>query len=340
MLLRWLQFGAVSPIFRTHCETPCDRYVWHFPHFEQMRAAMLLRDALVPYIYTAGLEAYQTGISLLRPMYYRWPEEEASYAHTGQYMFGPDVLAAPVSNKSDADGRAAKAVWLPPIGGKDSSAGFPALWMQWNGTSAPAKPGEVLSARWSSDEIPLFVQAGTVIPLRTLASTHTAFVNPVVWAAWVSTAGTFFTARLFEDAGDGLEYKSLRGELNSDTSALTEGVLEVAANSTLLSFKVEPTRGHYKGQGEARSHFVQCRGISRAPNSVHINGLEVHQVQPGSDAPGWYISVGSADGRDRFTEPAAMLVIVTGRQDIRKLVDVKVLLQPEKFASAMTEVLI
>jgi len=63
-------------------------------------------------------------------------------------------------------------------------------------------------------------------------------------------------------------------------------------------------------------------------------------VQPGSDAPGWYISVGSADGRDRFTEPAAMLVIVTGRQDIRKLVDVKVLLQPEKFASAMTEVLI
>merc|ERR1711988_613486 len=45
MLLRWIQFGAFSPIFRTHCEPTCNRYVWEFPHFREMRAAMRLRDA-------------------------------------------------------------------------------------------------------------------------------------------------------------------------------------------------------------------------------------------------------------------------------------------------------
>ena len=71
-----------------HCEPSCDRYVWTFPHFAAMRAAMVLRDALVPYIYTAGVAALRTGVSLLRPMYYAWPEEELAYApaHRGQYM--------------------------------------------------------------------------------------------------------------------------------------------------------------------------------------------------------------------------------------------------------------
>lgn len=336
MLLRWIQFGAMSPIFRTHCEPTCDRYVWEFPHFPQMRAAMLLRDALVPYIYTAGLDAYHTGISLLRPMYYSWPEEDAAYKHRGQYMFGPDILVAPVSKKSDADGRAEKAVWLPPSAGELPFD----CWMQWNGTLAPAKAGSVLLARWSSSEIPLFVRPGAIIPLRTLASTHAVFMDPVVWAVWVGASDGAFASKLFEDAGDGLEYAHSAPELNPSASALTESVFKVASNSTRLSFEVKPSSGHYQGQGKTRSHLMQFRGCSQVPSIVYVNGLEVPKVQPDSADPGWYISVGNDDGRDLFTEPAGTLVVMTGRQDIRRTVLVEILLQQEEPAAALEKLLV
>jgi alpha-glucosidase (family GH31 glycosyl hydrolase) len=49
LLLRWIQWGAVSPVLRTHCDH-CERRIWMFPLFEQMRDAMRLRSALVPYV--------------------------------------------------------------------------------------------------------------------------------------------------------------------------------------------------------------------------------------------------------------------------------------------------
>ena len=65
--------------------------------------------------------------------------------------------------------------------------------------------GSVLVARWGPEEVPLFVRAGTVITLRTMASTHAVFVDPLVWLAWPGHTGSIATARLFEDAGDLVE---------------------------------------------------------------------------------------------------------------------------------------
>ena len=48
-------------------------------NYEIMRRSMVLRAALVPYIYTHAREAYDEGLSLLRPMYYEFPEEDNAY---------------------------------------------------------------------------------------------------------------------------------------------------------------------------------------------------------------------------------------------------------------------
>ena len=199
MLLRWLQFGCFSPIFRTHCDPTCDRYVWHYPDFGDMRAAMRLRDALVPYIYTAGLHAYRTGVSLLRPMYYSFPLDDEAYAHPGQYMFGDSILVSPVSSPSNnATGLAHKSVWLP-----DRNA---TSWLNWDGTAVGPSP----RSQWAKHEIPAFVQsrggAGAIVPMRTANSTFTAFADPLVWATWLpSPLSTTHAAvaELYEDAGDG-----------------------------------------------------------------------------------------------------------------------------------------
>merc|ERR1711924_205808 len=134
-------------------------------------------------------------------MYYSWPDEEAAYAYAGQYMFGPDVLVAPITQKAAEDGKAAKDVWLPPL---DRSNALGASWLHWNGTVAHS--GSVLQARWGLEELPLFVRPGTIIPMRTTVSTHAVFVDPLVWAVWAGTPGSSTSAMLFEDAGDGLEY--------------------------------------------------------------------------------------------------------------------------------------
>ena len=208
-----------------------------------MRAALRLRDALVPYIYSAGRAAATTGVSLLRPMYYSHPTQDNAYTHSGQYMFGADILAAPVSEPvSTVDEKAPKDVWFPPTAGGRT-------WVAWtNGEAAVAAAavgaaagggaavgGAVFHGRWARDEIPLFVLSGSIVPMRTMASTHTPFVDPVVWATWLPAQGAGpeqeqmngggeegaggagsagaagaagQQAALYEDRGDGFEYLS------------------------------------------------------------------------------------------------------------------------------------
>jgi alpha-glucosidase (family GH31 glycosyl hydrolase) len=79
-----------------------------------MRQAVLQRYAMIPYIYTAARQAYDTGISLMRPMYYDYPEAAEAYQYAGQYMFGDSLLVAPVTTPLDPlHHLSKKAVWMP-----------------------------------------------------------------------------------------------------------------------------------------------------------------------------------------------------------------------------------
>jgi len=81
---------------------------------------MQARAALLPYIYTATRQAFDTGMSLLRPMYYYFPTEPMAYAgdQTGnfsQYFFGEDMFVAPVvSPANQTNNMAQQNIWVPP----------------------------------------------------------------------------------------------------------------------------------------------------------------------------------------------------------------------------------
>ena len=104
---RWIQFGVFSPILRTHTtkNPESERRLWAYPdaYFSVMRDAYRLRYALIPYIYTEARKAFDTGISICRPMYYEHPGAEEAYAATGQYMFGDAMIVAPIATPVDAD---------------------------------------------------------------------------------------------------------------------------------------------------------------------------------------------------------------------------------------------
>ena len=78
-----------------------------------MRDAIYLRYALIPYIYTMARWSYDTGVGMCRPMYYDYPEADEAYRYEGQYMFGNDILVAPVTSSDKGTNVSEKDIWLP-----------------------------------------------------------------------------------------------------------------------------------------------------------------------------------------------------------------------------------
>ena len=154
---RWMQCGVFTPIFRTHTtkDRRLERRIWKFAdHFLTLREAFRLRYRLAPYIYTAAREAYDTGVSMCRPMYYDWPEENAAYDSINQYMFGDDILVAPVAKAADPVTKEAEVeVWLPEGAWYDASRG------------ELVDGGRRLKRGYTVEETPWFVKAGAVIPM-------------------------------------------------------------------------------------------------------------------------------------------------------------------------------
>ncbi|MEZ6084539.1 MAG: glycoside hydrolase family 31 protein [Phycisphaerae bacterium] len=64
--------------------------------------AFRFRYELIPYIYTMARKCHDTALPLCRPLYYEWPELDEAYNHPGQYMFGDDLLVAPITNRPTA----------------------------------------------------------------------------------------------------------------------------------------------------------------------------------------------------------------------------------------------
>jgi alpha-glucosidase len=96
---------------------------WNVPNtfFEANRVALQLREELVPYIYTHHRAAFDTGVGLIIPMYYFFPELDGAYGMTAtsnaQYMFGKSILFSPVTSPAApyafGPGLASKTTWLP-----------------------------------------------------------------------------------------------------------------------------------------------------------------------------------------------------------------------------------
>ena len=198
LFTRWMQCGVFMPIFRTHpsIDSCAERRPWKYAdHFFILREAYRQRYRLAPYIYTAARQAYDTGVCLCRPMYYDWPEADEAYAVVNQYMFGNDILVAPVITPADSVTKEADVeVWLPEGTWYDVSRG------------EIVKGGLRLMRGYTVEETPWFVKAGAVIPMY--PDSVNRLGNPgtddiVLLCAPGADSGT---ASIYEDDGDNADY--------------------------------------------------------------------------------------------------------------------------------------
>ena len=255
LYLRWLQNGVFTPIFKTHCskDRVIERRIWQFPnHMMDMRATMHLRYALVPYIYAAARQTFDTGVSMCRPMYYSHPESDKAYSSKEQYMFGDDLLVASIITPADkVTGLATRKVWLPK-GQK---------WFNMVSGKMYEGSDEEVEIHCTQSENPYFAKAGAIIPMypksvRNLQQTLNSYVLTFV-------PGGDGETTIYEDDGKSKEY--------STAYATTKVTKRTEGNKVVIT--IAPRNGKYEGATATTSYELRLPA-NYPPKSVRVDGKE------------------------------------------------------------------
>jgi alpha-glucosidase (family GH31 glycosyl hydrolase) len=256
LYLRWLQFGAFSPILRTHTTKNADseRRVWAYPepYSGLMREAIQRRYAMVPYLYTEGRRTYDTGVAFLHPLYFDWPEAPEAYQHSNEYVFGDSMLVAPITSPSEPGSQqSGQSVWLP--GGE---------WFEVD-TGRMLHGDQTVTQAFTLSEIPMYERAGAIVPMQPpMQYTGEKPVDPLIVsvAPRASDGSTHYT--LYEDGSDGRAYQVgefARTRIDATQQGSTSRITIAAAN------------GSYPGKPTERAYEVRLPGYW-PPVRVSVNG--------------------------------------------------------------------
>ena len=172
LFIRWTQFGALSPCMQVHMTSNLGPWDFDDETLAIYRKFAKLHTSLFPYIYDAAHEAARSGMPIIRPMVLAFPKDPAAAAHRYQYLFGPDLLVAPMYQPGTH-----RAVYLPkrPDGGE---------WLDyWSGKEFAG--GQTYEVEAPLEHLPLFVRAGAIIPMLpeeidTLIPRHAGMSKEVV----------------------------------------------------------------------------------------------------------------------------------------------------------------
>ena len=160
LLIRWFQYGAFCPVMRIHgvnkpmekiegqlTGTGAPNEVWSFGEeaYEIMSHYLDVRERLRPYIQKHMDRASEDGTPVMRPLFYDFPEDENAYIIEDQYMFGPDILVAPVLIEGAVD----RPIYLPA--GSDWTDAL---------TGKKYKGGRTIEYKVSMENIPVFTRNG------------------------------------------------------------------------------------------------------------------------------------------------------------------------------------
>jgi alpha-glucosidase/alpha-D-xyloside xylohydrolase len=207
---RWFQFSAFCPSFRSHGRTWWTRLPWGWglsemgprenrsnplesemgnPAIEPIcRKYAELRYRLMPYTYTLAREAHDTGMPLLRAMWLHYPGDERASGDGSQYLWGRDLLIAPVVTK----GAASRTVYLPQ-----------GEWYDW-WTGEKQSGGRSVTRAVDLATMPIYARAGAIIPLDPVRQ-HTGEVVAEAMTLRVFR-GAVGELTLYEDDGVSLDY--------------------------------------------------------------------------------------------------------------------------------------
>ena len=262
---RWLQWGAFSPVFRTHCtkDVANDRRIYTYPwaYYPTLRQFTKLRQSLTPYIYTQARHTHDTALGLVQPLYYEYPEYDEAYTFNHTYLYGNAFFLAPITRPLSADTAMTPwTFWLPP-----------GRWVNFFTGDVEVGP-RVLSGNWTLWEVPAYAREGAIIPMLPDSApplSQAQVTPPVLKLVAMVGAGRNGSGEVYDDQGDNNGYRT--GEY-----AWTRFQYSVVGGT--LNFTVEPAMGSYPQQLAARAYEVHLRGVM-PPARVRVGRVEVRQQQ-------------------------------------------------------------
>lgn len=151
LFVRWFEWGVFQPVMRAHGERAHNE-VWSYGKQAEviLEKYLRLRYQLLPYTYSLAYRTYQTGAPFMRALFMDFPDDPNVVDVRDEYMFGPAFLVAPVTEQ----GATSRDVYLPA--GSD-------WYNYW--TNERVRGGQTIHATAPIDTIPLFVRAGSIVPL-------------------------------------------------------------------------------------------------------------------------------------------------------------------------------
>jgi alpha-D-xyloside xylohydrolase len=188
---RWFQYGAFCPIFRVHGGGSRELYgdQWTAETKANLLEIDNLRYRLMPYIYSLAWKVTSEGYTIMRPLVFDYPTDSQVFDIKDQFLFGPALLVNPVT----AAGVTSRDVYLP--GG---------TWYDfWTGSTTAG--GTTTRADAPLSRIPLFVKAGSIVPMGPFIQYATESADPLEIRIYPGQDGTF---TLYEDGGDTYAYET------------------------------------------------------------------------------------------------------------------------------------
>ena len=293
MYTRWLQFGGFSPVMRTHSSKSgsLNKEPWVFEeqYSEVIRQTVRQRYEMVPYIYAMARKGYDEGLSLCRPLYYDYPQCQEAYDFRSQYMFGDNMLIAPIT-KPGVNGFAEMDVWLPE-----------GCWYELH-TGTLLRGGSVLKRHFAIDEYGVYIKAGSILPFyNDTVNNLNGNDEDIIVTVFPKGNGSF---KMYEDAGNDQNYAT--------EYAVTE--LISVWNDTEQIITITPREGQYAGMPAQRNFKVKILGMA-APSIVTVNGEAVSFDYDGYDFS-FTVDIPVTDCSEekllRITYPSSEAVIAEG----------------------------
>ena len=263
LYVRWMQYGLFCPVFRSHgADAP--REIWQFgkkgePIYDAIEKQIRLRYRLIPYLYSTAWQVTSSNDSYMRPLFADFVSDKRVWNLTDELMFGRSILACPIVNpqyteekiiRTDAmtgwnrqEVRSQKdegqgVDWTAP---KTATKYLPkgTDWYDfWTGERL--KGGRDVTLQSSIDRVPMFVRAGSILPL----GPEEQYVGEKPWdnlemRIYPGADGSF---TLYEDEGDNYNYEkgyysTITFTWNDKARTLTIGTRQGGYQGMLLSRK-------------------------------------------------------------------------------------------------------
>ena len=228
LYVRWMQYGLFCPVFRSHgADAP--REIWQFgqkgePVYDAIEKTIRLRYRLIPYLYSTAWQVTSNNDSYMRPLFADFASDRKVWDMTDEFMFGRSILAAPIVNPQYTE---EKIVRTNEMTGWDrnevKSEGVKSEKLDWTATKTAVKylpkgadwydfwtnkrlkGGQNITLETSFDRVPMFVRAGSILPL----GPEMQYVGEKAWddleiRVYPGADGSFV---LYEDEGDSYNYE-------------------------------------------------------------------------------------------------------------------------------------